>query len=143
MLRDLPNLVPVLKDLGAKHAKYGVAAEHYPVVGTAFLKTLKVGLGLVVFTPEVEAAYAAMWDVVSTTMLQGAKEAAAAAATQAPARPAFGAAEVKIIEDTWAIVKTLPAEAVGGLLFKHIFEQADVSSMFPFGCRRTLVIRAT
>jgi hemoglobin-like flavoprotein len=44
MLTTLDDLVPVLKDLGAKHAKYGVLAAHYPVVGKAFLKTLSVGL---------------------------------------------------------------------------------------------------
>ena len=49
MLTDLDNLVPVLKDLGAKHAKYGVLAAHYPVVGGAFLKTLSI-----VSTPHLE-----------------------------------------------------------------------------------------
>lgn len=74
MLTDLTNLVPVLKDLGAKHAKYGVVAAHYPVVGTAFLKTLSVGLGAA-YTPEVAAAYTAMWGIVADTMQAGVKEA--------------------------------------------------------------------
>ena len=47
--------------------------------------------------------------------------------------PAFGAPEIALIQETWATVQTLPAETVGGLLFKHIFEQADVSALFPFG----------
>ena len=74
MLTDLPKLVPVLKDLGAKHAKYGVAAAHYPVVGGAFLKTLSVGLGEA-YTEEVAAAFTAMWGVVESTMLAGVAEA--------------------------------------------------------------------
>jgi hypothetical protein len=41
--------------------------------------------------------------------------------------------DVKLIQETWATVKTLPATTVGGLLFKHIFEQADVSTLFSFG----------
>ena len=45
----------------------------------------------------------------------------------------FGEPEIKIIQKTWEVVKTLPTETVGGLLFKHIFEQADVSKMFSFG----------
>jgi len=74
MLTTLDKLVPVLKDLGAKHAKYGVTAAHYPVVGGAFLKTLSVGLGDA-YTPEVAAAYTAMWGIVEATMLSGVKEA--------------------------------------------------------------------
>jgi len=70
MLQDLTSLVPVLKDLGAKHSKYGVVAAHYPVVGAAFLKTLSVGLGAA-FTPEVTNAYTALWSVVQSTMLSG------------------------------------------------------------------------
>jgi hemoglobin-like flavoprotein len=82
LLTDLETLVPVLKDLGAKHAKYGVVAAHYPVVGGAFLKTLKVGLADK-YTPEVAAAYLAMWGIVEATMLSGAEEAAAKAAPAA------------------------------------------------------------
>ena len=70
------QLVPVLKGLGARHAKYGVEAAHYPVVGSAFLKTLSVGLGDA-YTEEVAAAYTAMWTVVADTMQAGAAEAAA------------------------------------------------------------------
>jgi hemoglobin-like flavoprotein len=68
MLKDLPNLVPVLKDLGARHAKYGVLAAHYPIVGGAFLNTLQVGLGKA-YTPEVAACFTAMWGVVESVML--------------------------------------------------------------------------
>jgi len=77
MLSKLGELVPVLKDLGAKHTKYGVAAAHYPVVGSAFLKTLSVGLGES-YTPAVAEAYTKMWGVVEATMLAGVAEAAAA-----------------------------------------------------------------
>ena len=78
LLTDLPSLVPVLKDLGAKHAKYGVVAAHYPVVGAAFLKTLQVGLGKL-YTVEVREAFTSMWGVVEATMLAGVVEAEAAA----------------------------------------------------------------
>ena len=50
-----------------------------------------------------------------------------------PSKPPFGSPQIALIHESWAIVKTLPAETVGGLLFKHIFEQADVSAMFSFG----------
>ena len=34
--------------------------------------------------------------------------------------------QITLIQKTWAIVETLPAEVVGVLLFKHIFEAACV-----------------
>lgn len=68
MLKDLDNLVPVLKDLGKRHTKYGVAAAHYPIVGGAFLKTLEVGLGAA-YTEEVKACFTAMWGTVESVML--------------------------------------------------------------------------
>lgn len=74
-LAESSSLVPVLKDLGARHATYGIVAAHYPIVGAAFLKTLRIGLDAA-FTAEVEAAYTAMWGVVASTMLSGAAETA-------------------------------------------------------------------
>uniref|UniRef100_A0A7S1XPT0 Globin domain-containing protein n=1 Tax=Phaeomonas parva TaxID=124430 RepID=A0A7S1XPT0_9STRA len=73
MLGDLDNLAPVLLTLGAKHATFGVTEAHFPVVGGAFLRTLEQGLGDV-FTPDVKAAYTAMWGVVTSTMLAGAAQ---------------------------------------------------------------------
>merc|ERR1719197_1412591 len=60
LLDDLDTLVPVLKDLGAKHIAYKVEPVHYPIVGGAFLKTLEAGLGDA-YTAEVAEAYTAMW----------------------------------------------------------------------------------
>ena len=44
---------------------------------------------------------------------------------------------MNVIQHTWEIMKTLPAEAVGVLLFKNIFELAgpaaeDLAKLFPF-----------
>jgi methyl-accepting chemotaxis protein len=39
-LRDLSSIAPFLADLGARHAGYGVRAEHYPVVGAVLLETM-------------------------------------------------------------------------------------------------------
>ena len=72
-LNDLGALVPVLQSLGYKHMLYHVKPEHYPVVGAAFLGTLRDGLGDA-FTPDVEKAYTSMWGVVADTMLSGAVE---------------------------------------------------------------------
>jgi hemoglobin-like flavoprotein len=69
-----PTLMPVLRSLGARHLNYGVRDEHYASVGTALIQTLQDGLGAQ-FTPEVRAAWIAMYRVVSHTMMQAAHEA--------------------------------------------------------------------
>src|SRR3546814_1935381 len=40
-LDRLPQLVPVVQDLGRKHAGYGVRDDHYDAVGAALLWTLE------------------------------------------------------------------------------------------------------
>lgn len=69
-LDRLDDLVPIVEQLGVRHAGYGVRAEHYPTVGAALLWTLEQGLGPA-FTPAVREAWAAVYDVLATTM-QGA-----------------------------------------------------------------------
>lgn len=66
-LDDLPTLVPVLRQLGARHAAYGVRDEHYDVVGAALLKTLSQGLGDE-FTPELREAWTGVYEIVASTM---------------------------------------------------------------------------
>src|SRR4051812_3691147 len=52
-LDRLEQLVPVVQDLGRKHAHYGVEERHYDTVGAALLWTLDKGLGAA-FTPDVK-----------------------------------------------------------------------------------------
>ena len=69
---DLPErLVPVLKQLGERHTKYGVREEHYSKVGTALLGTLEEGLGNG-FTPEVRGAWTEAFVLISSLMRRGA-----------------------------------------------------------------------
>src|SRR6185503_18545359 len=49
-LNHLNRLVPIVEDLGRRHAAYGVADAHYDTVGEALLWTLERGLGKE-FTP--------------------------------------------------------------------------------------------
>ena len=44
-LDDLDRLIPIVEDLGRRHATYGVRDAHYDSVGTALLWTLQQGLG--------------------------------------------------------------------------------------------------
>jgi len=76
-LDRVDQLIPVVQDLGRRHATYGVTDAHYDTVGTALLWTLEMGLGEA-FTPETRQAWAAVYDVLATTMQQAAREAKAA-----------------------------------------------------------------
>lgn len=75
-LEKLPELVPVVQDLGRRHAAYGVTDEHYNVVADALLWTLEKGLGNG-FTAEVKDAWVAVYTVLADTMKQAARQAAA------------------------------------------------------------------
>lgn len=72
-LPRLDRLVPVLQDLGRRHADYGVIDSHYETVGNALLWTLEKGLGPD-FTPEVRDAWTTVYGVLATTMKAGAEE---------------------------------------------------------------------
>ena len=74
-LTRLEQLVPMVQDLGRRHAAYGVRPEHYYTVGAALLWTLQQGLGDF-FTPAVREAWTAAYGVLANTM-RGAAELAA------------------------------------------------------------------
>jgi hemoglobin-like flavoprotein len=77
-LRDLGPLVPKLRELGARHVAYGARPEHYPVVGTTLIASMKAIAGDQ-WRPEFGRAWAAAFDVVAGVMLEGAAEAELAA----------------------------------------------------------------
>jgi hemoglobin-like flavoprotein len=66
-LNHLDRLVPVVEDLGRRHAKYGVADAHYDTVGAVLLWTLEKGLGSA-FTPDAREAWATVYGLLATTM---------------------------------------------------------------------------
>ena len=72
-LDRLEQLVPVVEELGRRHARYGVADAHYDTVGAALLWTLEKGLGYA-FTPEVKDAWVTVYGVLAGTMKNAAKE---------------------------------------------------------------------
>jgi nitric oxide dioxygenase len=75
-LDRLPELVPVVQDLGRRHAGYGVKDEHYGIVAEALLWTLQQELGSA-FTPEVKEAWTVAYTLLADTMKQAAHQAAA------------------------------------------------------------------
>ena len=58
-LNDPGRLLPAVRQLGVRHATYGVQPEHYETVGAALLWTLERGLGPR-FTPEVSEDWVAV-----------------------------------------------------------------------------------
>lgn len=73
-LSNPPALIPVLKDLGARHVGYGVRDHHYDTVGNALIWTLQAGLGED-FTDEVCDAWVEAYKLLAGVMQQGAREA--------------------------------------------------------------------
>lgn len=70
-LDTLDEIVPAVKDLGRRHAGYGVKAADYQTVAAALLWTLEQGLGPA-FTPDVKAAWTEVYVVLAGTMQAGA-----------------------------------------------------------------------
>lgn len=70
-LKNLDGLIPIVQDLGRRHAGYGVTDAMYGTVAEALLWTLEKGLGAA-FTPDVKAAW-----VETYTTLAGVMKAAA------------------------------------------------------------------
>jgi hemoglobin-like flavoprotein len=77
-LDRLDQLVPVVENLGRRHAGYGVTDAHYDTVGSALLWTLEMGLGRA-FTAEVKDAWATVYGLLATTMKEAARDVRAAA----------------------------------------------------------------
>jgi methyl-accepting chemotaxis protein len=70
-LHDLDTLLPILQNLGKRHAGYGVKDHHYESVAAALLATLSQGLGAR-FTPDVKQAWIRVYDLIATTMMAAA-----------------------------------------------------------------------
>ena len=72
-LTRIETIAPVLRNLGARHVRYGVREAHYDTVGAALLWTLNEGLGPA-FTAEVREAWTAAYALIAGTMKEGALE---------------------------------------------------------------------
>ena len=66
-LDRLDALLPVVRDLGARHGVYGVRDQDYGTFGIALLWTLEQSLRDE-FTPEVKSAWIKTYGVLSQTM---------------------------------------------------------------------------
>jgi hemoglobin-like flavoprotein len=66
-LNQPERILPAVRQLGQRHVGYGVQSSHYETVGAALLWTLAQGLGER-FTPDVEAAWTAAYELLAGTM---------------------------------------------------------------------------
>lgn len=72
VVKSLDRIDTMLDDLRAlarRHDRYGVQETHYASVGTALLWTLEQGLGAD-FTPDLRAAWAAAYRLLSDAMIE-------------------------------------------------------------------------
>lgn len=67
-LGNLEIVEPDLRDLAIRHIGYGVKPEHYAKVGAALMWILEQNLGDA-FTPEVRAAWRAVYDSLAKIMI--------------------------------------------------------------------------
>ena len=77
VVRSLDHLEPMMdriRALARRHVGYGVRDTHYASVGAALLWTLEQGLGDE-FTAEVRDAWAAAYQMLSSTMMEAAAQA--------------------------------------------------------------------
>lgn len=65
------RILGAVRQLGQRHAGYGVRPDHYQTVGTALLWTLEQGLGEH-FSPAVAEAWTAAYGLVAATMQEAA-----------------------------------------------------------------------
>jgi hemoglobin-like flavoprotein len=70
-LDDIDALLPVLHNLGKRHAGYGVKDHHYESVAAALLATLSQGLGDA-FTPAMKRSWIHVYDLIANTMMAAA-----------------------------------------------------------------------
>jgi hemoglobin-like flavoprotein len=70
-LNQFEALLPAVRQLGVRHASYGVRDEHYATVGTALLWTLEKCLGGA-FTAAAKAAWTNTYVALANAMMDGA-----------------------------------------------------------------------
>ena len=73
-LDRLDQMLPAVRALGRRHARYGARPEHYVTVGAALIWTLEQSLGAE-FTLAVRRAWLEAYRLLARTMISAAEEA--------------------------------------------------------------------
>ena len=72
-LAYIDGLVPTIEEMGRRYAAYGVEPSHVETARLALLSTLESGLGDA-FTPELRAAWTAVYNLLAEVMKRGMTE---------------------------------------------------------------------
>jgi len=72
-LDRLDTLIPMISELGKRHADYGVEDQHYEQVGEALLWTLKTGLRQH-WNDDVKAAWTNAYQLLAEVMINGGRD---------------------------------------------------------------------
>ena len=70
-LHDFSALAPRIRELGARHGRYGATRHHYAIVAEALCFALALGLG-VAFNAKLRSAWVKVYDLLAKTMQAGA-----------------------------------------------------------------------
>jgi len=85
-LNEMTKLVPMLSKLGARHVQYRVTEERWEVLGKALDLTLRDILKKD-YTSEVQSAWTSVYGFMASIMIDGLRQAKAAAALQMKGQP--------------------------------------------------------
>ena len=144
----LEELMVVLKELGVRHAEYEAKKEHYVLVGKALIMTLETALGEL-WNDELKDAWVEIYNIIQSTMLQGAEEYFGSPTTNdeekkdeqqaanGKSKSTAGLSSVEIVQQNWSTIKIQISEyerVIGGLLFRKLFAKVpNVQNLFGFG----------
>jgi hemoglobin-like flavoprotein len=120
-----PQLHAKLIELGERHTRYGVEAQHFPIVGSALFATLKEQLGGA-FTDELAEAWRRTFMVFQISMLDGAaSDKGRLQREEYRARHAEGG-DVELVRSSWAALAAGgDLTDVGQSFYRILFEQDD------------------
>lgn len=120
-LTNLEAIVPAVKDLGTRHAGYGVTDSMYDTVGSSLIETLAAGLGEA-FTDDVKEAWVETYTLLATTMKN-----AVAEAESAPGLTPF---KIKLVQDSFKLVVPI-SDVAAEIFYSKLFEKdPSLKSMF-------------
>ncbi|XP_072164893.1 uncharacterized protein [Diadema setosum] len=119
-LDELDLLVPVLKDLAARHVGYNVTKLHFKPVSEALLYAIRLGLGKS-HDDDIEAAWTAVFQLISSTM-----------SDVLPDGP-LSSQHLELVTTTWDILAENPVDHGAVVFAKIVTDHPLVGSLFSFG----------
>eukprot|EP00980_Cylindrotheca_fusiformis_P006964 scaffold1469_cov119-Cylindrotheca_fusiformis.AAC.8 len=132
---DMDSLVSMLKDLGARHARFDLGEEHYNLLRESLLFTLEKMLGIA-FSSRVKESWVTVYTTISENMLLGSRQYAYSKASEEKKEEAErNEPSIELVSSSWAKVKEVPEyeKNLGQLMFRRIFDlQPDATAFFPF-----------